>query len=163
MGRVKRLHAAYSGRAAFLFVAIRDAGHPGPEMRRLADGADAGQRRRYVLEGLAVYGLPFPALLDEDGAVERAYEAFPQRAVVVGADGLVAYDGGWGEAGGPSDWDFAELEVRLRAALRLAPERRAFAGRTSPPHPRSAARAAGGGTAHAYAPAPRWYLLVPID
>ena len=48
---------------------------------------------------------------------ESAYQAFPQRLVIVGTDGLIDFDGGWGSKGGPSDWDLEEVEKHLRAAL----------------------------------------------
>lgn len=122
MGRLVRLQQSYKSPVTFLFVAIRDAGHPPPAMAphyppRHADGADPEAWRRVVRKGLEVYAIPFPTLLDEDGQAERAYAAYPTRLVVVGADGRVVYDGGRGAAGGPSDWDLTAVERAINAAL----------------------------------------------
>jgi hypothetical protein len=118
-----RLHETYKDRAAFLFIAITDAGHPDPEMAAVLAGEphpekDTPEARvRLIRKGLEHYKVPFPCLLDEDRKVESAYEAFPQRLVIVGADGLVVFDGGWGSKGGPSNWDLEEVEEHLRSAL----------------------------------------------
>jgi hypothetical protein len=122
LGRLARLSESYEGRASFLFVAITDAGHPGPELSSPDGGArpkgsTREERLQLVREGLGVYPIPYPVLLDEGGEVERAYGAFPKRLVIVGADGLVVYDGGRGAAGGPSAWDLAEVERYLHSAL----------------------------------------------
>ncbi len=126
LGELLRLHDTCKDRADFFFVAIRDAGHPGPKTSPLAGDPDLGAttpaaRLRLIRKGLGFYKVPFPTLLDEDGQVERAYDAYPQRLVIVGADGLVVFDGGWGSTGGPSDWDLEEVEKHLRAALRRGP------------------------------------------
>jgi hypothetical protein len=63
------------------------------------------------------YKPPFPTLFDADGEVERAYDAYPKRLVVVGSDGRVVYDGGRGTGGGPSEWDLREVETHIRTAL----------------------------------------------
>ena len=120
-----RLSETYRDRAAFCFVAIRDAGHPLPEMALPEEPrVDLTNRESllwYVRKGLDVYQVPFPCLLDEDGQVERAYHAFPQRLIIVGVDGNVVYDGGFGSRGGPSAWDLKVAESRLREALVASP------------------------------------------
>jgi hypothetical protein len=126
LARLTRLHASYKDQAAFLFVAITDAGHPDEEgvalvPRRLREDGTPEGRLRLVRAGLEAYKVPFPGLLDEEGQAERAYQAFPQRLVIVGADGLVAFDGGWGASGRASDWDIDEVESRLRLAILRAP------------------------------------------
>ena len=122
MGRLLELHAKYRDRVAFLFVYIRDAGHPDPVVfpnARQTKTADPTPEESLNLlkRGLEVYDIPFPVLLDSNGAVERAYNAFPKRLVVVGLEGLIVYDGGRGTTGGPSDWDLEDLEEHIRAAL----------------------------------------------
>jgi hypothetical protein len=122
LGHLLRLHEVYKDRAAFLFVAIRDAGHPDPATSPLAGDPDLGAttsaaRLRLIRKGLGFYKVPFPTLLDEDGQVELAYDAYPKRLVIVGADGLVVFDGGRGSAGGPSDWNLEDVEQHLRSAL----------------------------------------------
>jgi hypothetical protein len=115
-----RLHEAYQDRAAFCFIAIKDAGHPLPEMALedpSLDLTDPETRACYVRKGLDAYKVPFPCLLDEDGQAERAYHAFPQRLVIVGIDGNIVYDGGFGAQGGPSAWDLKAVESHLREAL----------------------------------------------
>jgi hypothetical protein len=138
LGHLLRLHRAYRGRVAFLMVAITDAGHPGPRLRPREGGprpeaATPEERLRQALEGLDAYRVPFPVLLDEGGQAERAYGAYPKRLVVVGADGRALFDGGHGPTGGPSDWDLAEVEGHLLAALRLPPSGEPPPGAAGPP------------------------------
>ena len=126
MRRLVELQQRYRADAAFLFVVIRDAGHPdpatSPPVGEPRPGESAAEtRRRQTREGAEYLNLPFPVLLDADGAAEKAYDPFPKRLVVVGADGRIVYDGGRGTAGGPSPWDLAEVERHLRAALAAGP------------------------------------------
>jgi hypothetical protein len=120
--RLADLHQAFQGEATFLFIAIRDAGHPDPRwspppgVARPGESARAA-RLRLVREGAEFLRLPFRTLLDADGEAERAYHAFPKRLVIVGADGRIIYDGGRGASGGPSAWDLGEVEQHLRSAL----------------------------------------------
>jgi hypothetical protein len=116
---VVRLHEEFGDRAAFFFVAISDAGHPLPEMalpaatRALLAANDRDQRVAYARKGRELYQIPFPCLLDEYGEAERAYDAFPQRLLIIGIDGNIALDAGWGADGGPSAWDFDRIERTL--------------------------------------------------
>jgi hypothetical protein len=125
LGRLIRLHDRYKGRATFLLIAITDAGHEHAEGTPLAGEqtlrkADPEARWQLLRKGLAAYKVPFPGLLDEDGSVERAYGAYPKRLLIVGADGLVVFDGARGVTAGPSEWDLEEAERHLRSALRPA-------------------------------------------
>jgi hypothetical protein len=119
---VVRLHDAYQGRAAFVLVYVTEAPHALPELGALAVGgpttgpAEAVRRQR-IAKGLEVFHVPFPCALDEDGQTELAYRAFPQRLVLLGADGRVVYDTG----GGTGQWNLGEVRGKLRAALSGAP------------------------------------------
>jgi tetratricopeptide (TPR) repeat protein/peroxiredoxin len=97
---LKTFQKSYGSKIPFLLVYIREA-HAG----------DNWQSTRNVLEGVSVGAaatladkqahaemcrrelhLPFPALVDGmDGAVESAYNAWPSRAFVIGADGRILY------------------------------------------------------------------------
>jgi len=58
--------------------------------------------------------LGFPAVVDGmDGAVEKAYAAWPSRAVVVGVNGKMLYNSGLTEL----DFQAAEMEAALKHAL----------------------------------------------
>jgi hypothetical protein len=121
LDRLLELHARYRDRVAFLFVYIRDAGHPDPAIfpnARQTKSIDPtpAESHQLLSRGLNHYDIPFPTLLDRRGEVERAYNAFPKRLVVVDSDGLIVYDGGRGESGGPSEWNLAEVERHLRVA-----------------------------------------------
>ena len=113
------MHAKYKHASTFAFVAIRDAGHPDPGSPEISPPEDEtpAARRQSIREGMQAYKMPFLGLLDEDEEVERAYSAYPQRLVIIGADGLVAYDAGWGGEGGPSNWDLEEIEEKLRTVI----------------------------------------------
>jgi hypothetical protein len=114
-----RLHETYNARAAFLFIAIRDAGHRDPKWSFLSIAPDAApeERVRVIRKGLEFYKIPFHCLIDEDKQVERAYGAYPLRLVIVGSDGRVVFDAGRGSLGGPSAWDLEEVEGHLRSVL----------------------------------------------
>ena len=72
------------------------------------------QRRQQAHETAARLGLTMPLLLDEmDNATSIAFAAWPERLVVAGADGLIAYPGS------PGPWGFLpeEAEEQLTALL----------------------------------------------
>ncbi len=122
LGSLIALHKKHQDQVAFLFISIRDAGHPDPKTSPPVGAPRPGEsapeaRLRLVREGAEFLDLPFPALLDADGEVERAYNAFPKRLVVVGPDGRIVYDGGRGVMGGPSAWNLTEVEHHIRSAI----------------------------------------------
>jgi hypothetical protein len=122
LARLTRLQDAYKDQVAFLFVAIKDAGHPDEDLptqalQHLRKDKTPEGRLRLVRQGLETYRIFFPGLLDEDGQVEQAYGAYPQRLVIVGEDGLIAFDGGWGSDGGPSPWNLELVERHLCTTL----------------------------------------------
>jgi len=120
-GQLDHLAAAYRGdgqRVAFLYVYLnersrqdRPSGAQGPR----DPSAGLEERRRRVRELAGVRELPFPcAFDDDDGGAEKAYDARPQRLVVIGADGRVAFDAGHGKL---SIWDMDEVRRHLEDAL----------------------------------------------
>jgi hypothetical protein len=121
LGSLIELRSRYQDRVEFLFVVIRDAGHPETgspaHAKRLGPDASAEARLQLIREGLSHYKVPVPTLLDEHGDVERAYNAFPKRLILLDTDGRIAYDGGRGASGGPSDWDLAAVAARLDSLL----------------------------------------------
>jgi len=98
---LRQLHEQYGGRAQFLFVYIREAGHVLPdELREFAEPADAprGSQLRLlprIRAGRKHFDLRFPCLLDnEAGEVEKRYNAFPMRVFIVDSAGRIAVDSG---------------------------------------------------------------------
>jgi hypothetical protein len=61
---------------------------------------------------MRILQLTIPVVLDErDARVEKAYDAFPMRLVIVGVDGRIAFDAGHGAPAGR--WDFAAIGAWL--------------------------------------------------
>jgi hypothetical protein len=105
-------------------------------------GQGGPERARRVRQALQAHGMTIPAVLDTEGTreAERAYDAFPKRLVVVGADGRVALDAGHGLEG-PRGWDLAAVESWLKAQC---PGSVRAVRRDHPPPPSSAPRCPGG-------------------
>lgn len=102
MVHVRRLHERYGGRAQFFFVYISEAPHELPdELRPFAEpaGAAPGSRLRLlprVRAGIEHFNLRFPCLLDNEQAeVEKLYDGFPTRLIIVGSAGRIALDSGF--------------------------------------------------------------------
>lgn len=73
---------------------------------------DRAEVARTCQSALAV---AFPTVVDGiDDAVGKAYGAWPERLYVLDAEGVVAYQGGYG----PFDFHPAEAEEALRGLLR---------------------------------------------
>ena len=69
------------------------------------------QRRDQTLETAARLGLTMPLLLDEmDNTASVAFAAWPERLVVAGADGRIAYPGS------PGPWGFSPEEAEAELA-----------------------------------------------
>ena len=69
------------------------------------------QRRDQTLETAARLGLTMPLLLDQmDNAASVAFAAWPERLVVAGADGRIAYPGS------PGPWGFSPEEAEAELA-----------------------------------------------
>jgi hypothetical protein len=104
-GPLEELYRTYQGRAAFLFVHLRETGPDPPT------GPPDDPRER-VREALASYPLTMPCVLETaSGDTQSFYRAWPQRLVVVGVDGRYALDAGRGL---PNGWDLAEVEACLK-------------------------------------------------
>jgi hypothetical protein len=120
LARIERLYADARDKAAFLFVNVREAGHRSAGLEFLLDDIDArfsiDKRRANVRRAIRLKGFSIPALLDTPQAnVERLYEAFPLRCVVVDAAGDLAMD--LGPALGTSEsWDMDKVQSWLERA-----------------------------------------------
>jgi peroxiredoxin len=128
LSELYRLHRDYHDRAAFLFVYVTEAGHslkgfefllegrePDPETLRGREGrprAPLPHRRGLVLQAVEKVHMKLPGVIDIDGTVEVAYDAFPRRLLVIDADGRVAIDLGKGVL---VRWDFFRVEEWLKA------------------------------------------------
>jgi hypothetical protein len=128
VGGVCELANDYEDRAAFVFVYVDDAGHPPPKEgplsrydRSLPDLA----RRRLVADIWRNVRKTIPCLYGAQSPAQFAYHAFPQRLVVVDAEGRVAFDAGGGLPGG---WDMGQVKAHLDRLTRDAPARPKKAG-----------------------------------
>jgi hypothetical protein len=114
----------YGAQADFLVVYIREAHAVDSEWPMREEGQpvieqplDLHERRAAAEACLGTLTLhPLPAVLDEmDDAVSSAWEAWPDRLVLIDAKGRVAFRGG----PGPFGFDADELEAALRRELGL--------------------------------------------
>jgi hypothetical protein len=114
VGKLERFYQRHRGGAAFLFVVVREAGHPVPGLHFLLEpGISAGRRRALVRKAARRVGLTMPAAMDgPDERVMNAYRAFPRRVVVVDRAGRIALDLGTGVE--KPGWDFSPIERWLR-------------------------------------------------
>jgi len=97
---LKKLQAKYGARAPFLLVYIREAHADGDwqSTRNEREGIALPQahliseKQDHAVMCSRALHLPFQALLDGmDNKVEKAYDAWPSRAFVIGKEGLVLY------------------------------------------------------------------------
>jgi hypothetical protein len=107
MGRLVELYQAYNDRARFYVVYIAEAGHglpfPSPE----------GGRLGRIRKGLEFFHIPFPCLVaPQDSQVEKDYDPWPVRLVLLDRDGRIAFDAGRGV---DTPWDLAEFGAQLRS------------------------------------------------
>ena len=123
---MERLYKTYKKNVEFLLVYIREA-HPdsvlfvekeGKQVLELVTQTETlFQRNKTALVCSASLDLSIPTVVDkEDNKVNEAYAGWPERLVVVGQDGTIAYYGGKG----PSGFKINELEQWLK---RFRPER----------------------------------------
>ncbi len=122
---IKRLHRQYGARIPFLLVYIREAHASGNwqstrnerEGVALAPAHDLAEKEQHAVMCSRKLRLPFPAVVDGmDGAVERAYAAWPSRLFVIGKNGRIRYSTRLTEL----DFHPEEIEAALHE---LAPNR----------------------------------------
>ena len=119
---LEALSAKYGRRIPFLLVYIREA-HTGQNWEstrneregvKMAEAATLAEKEGHAAMCSRKLHLRFPAVVDGmDGAVEKAYAAWPSRAVVVGIDGKMIYNSGLTEL----DFHPKEMEAALKSAL----------------------------------------------
>src|SRR6185437_15700087 len=117
---LKRLDRQYGARIPFLLVYVREAHAEGNwqstrnerEGIELPPAANLAEKREHATLCSRKLHLPFPAVVDGmDGAVERAYAAWPSRLFVVDKTGRIRYSTRLTEL----DFHPQELEAVLRA------------------------------------------------
>ncbi len=124
---LEKLAARYSDRVKFWLVYIREA-HPAGDAQAwqstineregvlLAAPANIGEKQEYARTCSRKLHLSFPAVVDGmDNAAEKAYEAWPSRVYVIGADGFVKYASGLGDL----EFDAEALEGAIRGGAKI--------------------------------------------
>ncbi|MCS6853014.1 MAG: redoxin domain-containing protein [Gemmataceae bacterium] len=121
---VEQLYQKYKGKAEFYLVYIREA-HPDSVLYVVKDGQEVlekipqtstlDERRQRARQCVDSLKLTMPALVDkDDNGVNAAYAGWPNRLVIVGLDGRIAYISGPGPAG----FKPVEVEEWLKANVR---------------------------------------------
>jgi type I thyroxine 5'-deiodinase len=111
----------YRNKAEFLLVYIREA-HPDSVLYTFQDGKEVltkigqtytlAERSKAAHQCVATLKLTMPAVVDkEDNEVNKLYAAWPDRLMIVGIDGKLAYKGG----PGPGGFKVYEVEQWLKA------------------------------------------------
>lgn len=123
--QLKQLYKDFHKKAAFLFVKVKDAGHPLPPdlLKAFEDNDMKAETRsnRLSRTSLSVKVMDFPGpcvLDDEERHVEKLYGAFPKRLMIVDAHGRVVLDVGKGmgkvkETDTYGGWDFTAIKSCL--------------------------------------------------
>ena len=134
---MQRLYDTYKDHAEFFLVYIREA-HPDSVLFTEKDGTDIlqritqtntlGERSQTALTCSASLNLSIPTVVDkEDNAVNEVYAGWPDRIVIVGVGGNIAYYGGEGPRGfkpkEAEQWlrSFAETELEIPVWPDVAP------------------------------------------
>ncbi len=125
---LRDLQNRYSAQAAFLLVYIREAhtAETWESARNARDGVDVkpaaniSQKREHASYCMRQLHLAFPTVVDGmDGAVEKAYAAWPSLALIVGKDGRVIYSTRLSEL----DYRAENMQSALESALAGTPTR----------------------------------------
>ncbi len=97
IGEVERIYQSYKDKADFVLVYIREA-HPGSQIPGINNGETIQQtetlaeRRELAADFAEELKLTMPVLVDkEDNKVNATYAGWPNRLVIVGVDGKIAY------------------------------------------------------------------------
>ncbi len=119
---LRDLEKQYGGQAPFLLVYIREA-HTGETWEstrnaragiRMQPAANLDEKMQHASYCMRTLHLAFPAVVDGmDGAVEKAYSAWPSLAVIIGKDGRVAYSTRLSEL----EFSAPKMEAALKAVL----------------------------------------------
>jgi hypothetical protein len=89
---LKALHAEFGDRVRFVTVVVREA-HPG---RRYPAHRTMPQKLAHARDFAAQEAIPWTVAVDDlEGSVHRRYGQMPDNAVLVDADGRVAYEAKW--------------------------------------------------------------------
>ncbi len=100
------MYRSYKDRARFYLVYVKEGDHAPPFTR------PGGGRERLIRKGLEFFDVPFPCLVaPENSQVEKDYDTYPQRLILVDREGRIAFDAGRGVK---TPWDLHDLEARLR-------------------------------------------------
>jgi tetratricopeptide (TPR) repeat protein len=125
---LRDLQKRYGAQAPFLLVYIREAhtGETWESARNARDGvrvqpaANIAEKREHASYCMRQLHLAFPAVVDGmDGAVEKAYAAWPSLAVIVGKDGRVIYSTRLTEL----DYRAEHMQSAIESALAGTPTR----------------------------------------
>ena len=121
-GPIETLYAKYGARVPFFLVYVREAhtgltwesGRNTREGIKVEEAATMGEKQDHAAMCSRKLHLRFPAVVDGlDGAVEKAYSAWPSRAVVIGKNGAMLYNSGLTEL----DFHAEEMEAALKHAV----------------------------------------------
>jgi tetratricopeptide (TPR) repeat protein len=119
---LEALYAKYGRRIHFLLVYIREAhteqnwesGRNAREGVKMEEATTIAEKQQHAAMCSRKLHLRFPAIVDGlDGAVERAYAAWPSRAVLVDAEGQLRYSTGLTEL----DFHADEMESYLKRSV----------------------------------------------
>lgn len=105
--RLQKVYDRYKDRADFYWIYIREAhasDGPRPANHVRIEQPTTLERRQEVATSCAAHlNLTIPVLVDDmKDTVSKAYDAWPDRLFILGADGKVAYRGGHGPRGNGS-------------------------------------------------------------
>jgi hypothetical protein len=119
---LEELYTKYGRHIPFLLIYIREA-HTGQSWEsgrntregvKMEEARTLAEKKGHAMMCSRNLQLRFPAVVDGmDGAVEKAYAAWPSRAVVVGIDGKMLYNSGLTEL----DFHAEEMEAALKHAM----------------------------------------------
>ena len=122
---MEKLYQQYKDRVDFLVVYIKEA-HPGSivevptaeggtELQVVGRTAGSDDRLANLRKVMKLTRLTMPSVIDDDeGSVQRAYTAWPDRLYVVGQDGKIGFKGG----PGPSGFRVPELAAWLKENIK---------------------------------------------
>lgn len=117
--RLQEIYDQYKSRADFYFVYIREA-HPADGLNpsrhvRIDQPTTHARRNEVASQCCADLKLTIPVLVDDmNDTASKAFNAWPDRLFIIGADGRIAYRGDRGPRGFKAD----EMEASLKELVR---------------------------------------------